>query len=58
MRYCSEDVPRTGERNVNLNKNTSENAALNKIFHPDERASSFIFKQTFILFIYFVDITK
>ena len=26
MRYCSEDAPRTGERNVNLNKNTSENA--------------------------------
>ena len=32
MRYCSEDAPRTGERNVNLNKNTSENAALKKMF--------------------------
>ena len=39
------DAPRTGERNVNLNKNTSENAGLNKMFHPDERAPSFIFKQ-------------
>ena len=29
MRYCSEDAPRSGERNINLNKNTSENAALN-----------------------------
>ena len=45
MRYCSEDAPRTAERNVNLNQNTSENAALNKMFHPDERAPSFIFKQ-------------
>ena len=45
MRYCSEDAPRTGEQNVNLNKNTSENAALNKMFHPDECAPSFIFKQ-------------
>ena len=44
MRYCSEDAPRTGERNVNLNKKTSENAALNKMFHSDERAPSFIFK--------------
>ena len=47
MRYCSEHAPRTGEWNVNLNKNTSENAALNKMFHPDERAPSFIFKQLF-----------
>ena len=31
MRYCSEDAPRTEERSVNLNKNTSENAALNEI---------------------------
>ena len=30
MRYCSEDAPRTGERNVNFNKTTSENAVLNK----------------------------
>ena len=30
MRYCSEDAPQTGKRNVNLNKNTSQNAALNK----------------------------
>ena len=45
MRYCSEDAPRTGERNVNLNKTTSENAALIKMFHPDERAPSFIFNQ-------------
>ena len=30
MRYCSEDALRTGGRTVNLNKNTSENAALNK----------------------------
>ena len=43
MRYCSEDAPRTGERNVNLNKNTSENTALNKMFNPDERSPSFIF---------------
>ena len=27
MRYCYDDVPRTGELKVNLNKNTSENAA-------------------------------
>ena len=46
MRYCSDDALRTGERNVNLNKNTSENAALNKMFHSDERAPSFIFKQS------------
>ena len=45
MRYFSEDAPRTGERNVNLNKNTSENAALNKMFHLDGRTPSFIFKQ-------------
>ena len=46
MRYCSEDAPRTGERNVNCNKKTtSENVVLNKMFHPDERAPSFIFKQ-------------
>ena len=45
MRYCSEDAPRTGERNVNCNKKTtSENVVLNKMFHPDERAPSFIFK--------------
>ena len=44
MRYYSEDAPRTGEQNVNLNKNTLENAALNKMFHPDERAPSFVFK--------------
>ena len=31
MRYPSEDAPRTGERNVKLNKNTSENDATNKI---------------------------
>ena len=29
MRYCSDDAPRTGEQNVNLNKNTSENIAFN-----------------------------
>ena len=45
MRYCCEDAPWTGERNVNLNKNTSENAALNKMFKPDERAPCFIFNQ-------------
>ena len=45
MRYCSEDAPRTGERNVNFNKTTSENAVLNKMCKPDERAPSFIFKQ-------------
>ena len=46
MRYCSEDAPRTGERNVNCNKKTtSENVVLNKMFHPDERAPSFIFRQ-------------
>ena len=32
MRYCSDDAPWTGERNVNLNKNTSENVASNKAF--------------------------
>ena len=48
MRYCSEDAPRTGERNVNCNKKTtSENVVLNKMFHPDERAPSFIFKKIF-----------
>ena len=31
MHYSSADAPRTGERNVNLDKNTSENAAWNKI---------------------------
>ena len=41
---CSEDAPRTGGRNFNLNKSTLENAALNKMFHLDERAPSFIFK--------------
>ena len=45
MRYCSEDAPRTGERNVNFNKTTSENAVLNKMCKPDERAPSFIFIQ-------------
>ena len=45
MRYCSDDAPRTGERNVNLNKNISENVTLNKMFHSNERAPSFIFKQ-------------
>ena len=30
-RCCSDDAPRTGKRNVNSNKNKSENAALNKI---------------------------
>ena len=45
MRYCSEDAPRTEERNVNFNKTTSENAVLNKMCKPDERAPSFIFKQ-------------
>ena len=49
MRSCSEDAPRTGERNVNFNKNTSENAVLNKMCKPDERAPSFIFKQKFWL---------
>ena len=44
MCYCFEDAPQTGERNVNLNKNTSENAAVNKMFHRDEQAHSFIFK--------------
>ena len=43
MRYCSEDAPRTGERNVNFNKTTSENAVLNKMCKPDKRAPSFIF---------------
>ena len=45
MRYCSDDAPRTWERNVKLNKNTSENVASNTGFHPDKRAPSFIFKQ-------------
>ena len=32
MRYCSYDAaPQTEERNVNLNKSTSENAALNQM---------------------------
>ena len=44
MRYCSDDAYRTGERNVDLNKNTSKNAASNKMFHPNEQATSFIFK--------------
>ena len=44
MRYCSEDAPRTGKRNVNCNKKTtSENVVLNKMFHPDERAPSYHF---------------
>ena len=41
MRYCSEDAPRTGERNVNLNKNTSENDALNKIFYSSNIFNKF-----------------
>ena len=45
MCYCSEDDPRTAEQNLNLNKTTAKNAALNKMFHPDEQAPSFIFKQ-------------
>ena len=32
----AEDAPRTGERNVNLNENTSENAAVNKNIHPNK----------------------
>ena len=51
MRYCSDDATRTEERNVNLNKNTSENAALNKIFHSDERAPSVISKNLFVLML-------
>ena len=46
MFYCSDDAPRTWERNVNLNKNTSENVALNKMFHPDERVLNFVFNST------------
>ena len=42
MRYCSEDAPRTGERNVNLNKNTSENAASNKTLVLDAMYDKFI----------------
>ena len=39
MRYCSDDAPRTGERNVYLNENnTSENVALSEMCLPDERA--------------------
>ena len=49
MRYCFDDAPRTGKRNVNLNKNTSENVASNKMFHPDERTPRFIFKQIVFL---------
>ena len=51
MRYCSEDAPRNGKRNVNFNKNTSENAVLNKMCKPDERAPSFIFIQYFSLIL-------
>ena len=40
--FCN--APRTAERNVNLNKNTSENVASNAMFHPDERAPSSFFK--------------
>ena len=47
MRYCSEDAPRTGERNVNFNKTTSENALLNKMCKPDERAPSFILHKVY-----------
>ena len=44
IRYSSGDATQTREWNVNLNKNnTSENVALNKMFHPDERPPSFIF---------------
>ena len=43
MRYCSEDAPRTAERKIHLNKNTSENVASNKTFHYDERALGFNF---------------
>ena len=49
MRYSSEDAPRTGERNVNLNKNTSENITLN-MSYPDERAPNFILKVVSPLF--------
>ena len=45
MHFCSGDAPRSGERNVNLNKNSLENVASNEMFHPHERAPSFIFKQ-------------
>ena len=46
MLYWSDDAPQTGKRNVNLYKNsTSENVASNEMFHRDERAPSFIFKQ-------------
>ena len=45
MHYCSDDAPWTGERNVDLNKNASENVASNKMLHLNERALSFIFKQ-------------
>ena len=41
MRYCFDDAPRIGERNVNLNKNdTSGKVALNEMFHPNERSLS------------------
>ena len=39
MRYCFKDAPRTGKQNVNLDKNTSENAALNKIHVPFKAGS-------------------
>ena len=45
MRYCFDEAPRTGKRNLNLNKNKLEDIASNKMFHSDERAFSFIFKQ-------------
>ena len=38
MRYCSDDAYRT---------------ALNKMFHPDKRAPSFIFKQVLFLPTFF-----
>ena len=49
MRYFSDDASRTGEQNVNFNKNTPENVALNKTFHLDKRALSFIFKHKLLL---------
>ena len=45
MRYCSEDAPRTGERNVNCNKKTtSENVVLNKMKKYDHFYSNFYLK--------------
>ena len=45
MRYLYDDAPRTVEQSVNLNKNTLENVALNRMFHPDDRTPSFIFNE-------------